>query len=75
LKNKWWYDLNFPIGSKLIMTFEPIGPEHLELLDFQEEVKRRREIKRIEFNRKLVDSVTKRNLEVENIPDKPRSPR
>jgi hypothetical protein len=63
LKNKWWYDLNFPIGSKLIMTFEPIGPEHLELLDFQEEVKRRREIKRIEFNRKLVDSVTKRNLE------------
>jgi hypothetical protein len=59
LKNKWWYDLNFPIGSKLIMTFEPIGPEHLELLDFKEEINRRRKLKQIKFEKKLAIDLLK----------------
>jgi len=44
LKNKWWYDLNFPIGYVSIMTFEPIGPEYLELIDIDDEIKRRKKL-------------------------------
>jgi hypothetical protein len=45
LKNKWWYDLNFRVGSPQIMTFEPIGPEYLKLLDFRGELNRRRKVR------------------------------
>ena len=43
LPNKWWYDLNFFGGGvgdkrkKHIMTFEPIPPEYLTLVDTQTE--------------------------------------
>lgn len=44
LTNKWWEDLNFEVGTTdLIMTFEPIPPSHIELLDTQQEIERRRE--------------------------------
>jgi hypothetical protein len=46
LKNKWWYDLNFPIGYVSIMTFEPIGPEYLELIDWDDERERRKKLKK-----------------------------
>lgn len=34
LKNKWWYDLNFPIGDAAIMTLDPVPKEHLHLVKF-----------------------------------------
>jgi hypothetical protein len=42
LSNKWWFDLNFygendDYQHKHIMTFEPIPPEHLELVKMGEE--------------------------------------
>lgn len=50
LKNKWWEDLNFEVGkTDLIMTFEPIPPNHIELLDTQKEISRRTLNKSQEF--------------------------
>jgi len=43
LSNKWWEDLNFAVGaSPAIMTFDPIPPDHIELLDTDSELKRRK---------------------------------
>lgn len=51
LKNQWWEDFNFEIGTTdLIMTFEKIPPEHIELLG-KEEIEKRR-VKSEEFSRK-----------------------
>jgi hypothetical protein len=52
LPNKWWEDLNFKVGNTdLIMTFEPIPPSHIELLNSEEEIQRRNKKIKIRIDR------------------------
>ena len=45
LSNKWWEDLNIDKSTGAIMTFEPISPNNLSMLNFSEQTKLLKKIK------------------------------